>query len=122
MNYEKALQWYEKLMKDDKNDAEGGYDSVLSRLAPAHEVLANQAQIYLKGGYGITKDPNRSGNAFKRNLKHCLVLVLRQKRNKLSMWDFGVYCPCLYCFHRARNLDFAKALKPKVQNLVFAAC
>jgi len=61
MDYAKALQWYNKLMKDDQNDAEGGYDSVLSRLAPSHEVIAHQAEIYLKGGYGVKKDPNRAG-------------------------------------------------------------
>ena len=62
MDYSKSLQWFDRLMKDDGNDAEGGYDSVLTRLAPPHEVLANQAQIYLKGGYGVKKDPNRAGN------------------------------------------------------------
>ena len=61
MDYKKALEWFSKLLHNEQNDAEGGYDAVLSRLAPPYEVLANQAAIYLQGGYGVKKDPNKAG-------------------------------------------------------------
>jgi len=61
VNFKKSLNWFDKLLNDDQNDAEGGYDSVLSRLAPPHEVMANQADIYLEGGNGVDKDLERAG-------------------------------------------------------------
>ena len=64
MNYKKSLGWFDKLLHDDQNDAEGGYDSVLSRLAPSHEVLANQASIYMEGGNGVEKDLDKAGNNY----------------------------------------------------------
>ncbi|XP_076804356.1 eukaryotic elongation factor 2 kinase-like isoform X2 [Clavelina lepadiformis] len=64
-DFSKALQWYEKLICEvHKHDAEGGYDCVLTRLAPRHEILAFQAQIHFEGGHGVTKDPNRAGEIY----------------------------------------------------------
>ena len=64
-DFSKALQWYEKLICEvHKHDAEGGYDCVLTRLAPRHEILAFQAQIHFEGGHGVTKDPNRAGKVY----------------------------------------------------------
>nr|XP_026694351.1 eukaryotic elongation factor 2 kinase isoform X4 [Ciona intestinalis] len=63
-NYLRALELFTKLLNGHDTDAEGGYDSVTSRVVQEHEVLAYQAEIYLKGGYGIIQDPNRSGELY----------------------------------------------------------
>lgn len=62
IDYQKSLDCFAKLVYDTDNDAEGGYDCVLSRLAPPHEVLANKAEIYLEGGYGVERDFNKAGS------------------------------------------------------------
>uniref|UniRef100_H2YDU0 Uncharacterized protein n=1 Tax=Ciona savignyi TaxID=51511 RepID=H2YDU0_CIOSA len=65
MNYRKALDLFDKLLNaSSENDAEGGYDSVTSRIVQEHEVLAYQAEIYLKGGCGVVSDPNRAGELY----------------------------------------------------------
>ena len=61
-DFSNALHWYQKLLeKSDENDAEGGYDAVMTRIAPKHQILAAQADIYLLGGNGVTADPNQAG-------------------------------------------------------------
>nr|CAB3240932.1 eukaryotic elongation factor 2 kinase [Phallusia mammillata] len=62
-DFRKALEWFDKLACDE-DDLEGGYDSVLSRLAPLYEILAHKADIYLKGGNGVEKDPNKAGELY----------------------------------------------------------
>lgn len=62
IDYAAALHWYTKLLeKCEENDAEGGYDSVTTRVAPKYQVLASIAEIYLRGGKGVTSDPNKAG-------------------------------------------------------------
>jgi len=60
-DFARALELYNQLLTNHDDDAEGGYDCVLSRIAPAHEILAHQAEIYLEGGCGIERNPSKAG-------------------------------------------------------------
>ena len=57
MDYKRALQLFDELLdKEDDLDEDGHYDSVLTRLAPKHSILAYKAQIYLKSFFCAVRD------------------------------------------------------------------
>lgn len=65
IDYTKALVWYQKLLdKSEENDAEGGYDSVLTRIAAKHQILSYLAEIYMYGGHGVDADPSKAGELY----------------------------------------------------------
>ena len=52
--------WYNQAIQSVENDNTGAYDSTMH--SPLHQLLAAQANMFLVGGFGIEKDPQRAGN------------------------------------------------------------
>lgn len=65
LDHKRSLSLFDKLLgTDNDDDAEGGYDCVLTRLAPRYEVLAYKAQIYTTGCEGVDKDCSFAGELY----------------------------------------------------------
>ncbi|KAF2358394.1 MHCK/EF2 kinase [Trinorchestia longiramus] len=61
-NWAVANVLYEKALSDSGVDDEGGYDAVMD--TPNYTLKARQAAMYLDGGHGLDKDPNRAGELY----------------------------------------------------------
>lgn len=61
-NYAIAAALYEKVISQVEVDDEGNYDAVMD--APPHLLRAKQAALYLKGGFGLDRDPNKAGELY----------------------------------------------------------
>ncbi|XP_018013401.1 eukaryotic elongation factor 2 kinase isoform X2 [Hyalella azteca] len=53
---------YERALTGSGEDDEGGYDAVME--TPNYLLKARQAAMYLQGGHGLIKDPNRAGELY----------------------------------------------------------
>ena len=60
MSWEDAIHWYDEALNSvDKNDDGGEYDGTMDD--PPHTLMARMADMYLKGGHGLDKLPERAG-------------------------------------------------------------
>lgn len=53
---------YQKALQTQDHDDHGEFDATMSD--PGYLLLARQAHLYWKGGFGLEKDPNRAGNSY----------------------------------------------------------
>ena len=57
-SWKEAINWYEAVLKITGTDYEGLDDS------PVYKMYARLAEMHRIGGYGLEKDPNRSGELY----------------------------------------------------------
>lgn len=57
-----SMFWYNQAIQSIENDNTGAYDSTMH--SPLHQLLAAQAHMFLVGGFGIEKDPQRAGDLY----------------------------------------------------------
>lgn len=61
MDYARSLELFDKLLTEEGDDCDGGYDAVKTRLSPPYEILAYKAAIYTKGDNGVVKNTEMAG-------------------------------------------------------------
>ncbi|MPC14758.1 Eukaryotic elongation factor 2 kinase [Portunus trituberculatus] len=61
-NWDKAVYWLEKVINTNTEDEEGNFDGTMDD--PQYQLVARQAVMYLSGGYGLEKDPNKAGELY----------------------------------------------------------
>ena len=59
-SYKESVDWYQIALQTQDHDDHGEFDATMSD--PNYLILATQAEMYLSGGFGLEKDPSRSGN------------------------------------------------------------
>jgi len=92
-NWQKSLELFDRLLdNEDEYDAEGQYDSVLSRLAPKYEILEYKARIYLEGGDGVKKNRDLAAELYNEAAE----IAMMQQKGKLATKYYElaeeVYC------------------------------
>jgi len=60
------VYWYEQAMKTEDHDEGGQFTSTMD--SPMYMLMAKQADMYLAGGFGLDKDPQRAGT-YHRNFQ-----------------------------------------------------
>jgi len=53
------VHWYQTALLTTDHDDHGEFDATMSD--PNYILLAAQAKLYLSGGFGLEKDPNKAG-------------------------------------------------------------
>lgn len=56
------MYWLDKVINTDTVDEEGNFDGTMDD--PQYQLVAKQAAMYLSGGKGLPKDPNKAGKHF----------------------------------------------------------
>ena len=89
-DYSEAVRWYQRALEcttDSSSDDDG--DSVFgSEVAPAdpdHAILARMADMYRSGGYGLEKDPQRSGDLYTEAAEAAMNAMKGKLANKFYM-------------------------------------
>lgn len=60
LSWEDAIHWYDEALNSvEENDEGGEYDSTM--YDPPHTLMARMADMYLSGGNGLDKMPERAG-------------------------------------------------------------
>lgn len=62
VDWNKAVHWLDKVINTDTVDEEGNFDSMMDD--PRYQLVAKQALMYLTGGKGLQKDPNKAGELY----------------------------------------------------------
>ncbi|KAL5019070.1 hypothetical protein ScPMuIL_004792 [Solemya velum] len=77
-----AIYWFNRAMET--SDDEGGeYDCTMND--PLYELKAKQAQMYLKGGFGLDKDPSKSGDLYNEAAEDAMAAMKGRLANKYFM-------------------------------------
>jgi len=59
-SWEDAIHWYDEALNSMNDQDEGGeYDSTM--YDPPYSIMARMAEMYLEGGHGLEKMPERAG-------------------------------------------------------------
>ncbi|XP_042210536.1 eukaryotic elongation factor 2 kinase-like isoform X2 [Homarus americanus] len=62
IDWNKAVYWLDRVVNTDTEDEEGNFDGTMDD--PLYQLVAKQAAMYLTGGKGLDKDPDKSGELF----------------------------------------------------------
>lgn len=62
VDWNKAVYWLDKVINTDTVDEEGNFDGTMDD--PQYQLVAKQAAMYLSGGKGLPKDPNKAGELY----------------------------------------------------------
>lgn len=78
-----AVMWYERAITTEEADEGGEYDGCIDD--PSYELLARQADIYLKGGNGLQRDPRKAGDLYHAAAESAISCMKGKLANKFYM-------------------------------------
>ncbi|KAK3089352.1 hypothetical protein FSP39_002962 [Pinctada imbricata] len=83
ISWEDSVYWYEQAVKTDDHDEGGEYDCTMHD--PIYQLQAKQADMYLKGGHGLDKDPQKAGDLYNEAAEGALAAMKGKLSNKYFM-------------------------------------
>ncbi|XP_035228902.1 eukaryotic elongation factor 2 kinase-like [Stegodyphus dumicola] len=81
--WNEAVYWYEKALITEEADEGGEYDGCMDD--PSYELLARQAELYRKGGFGLIRNPNKAGELYSSAAEAAMSCMKGKLANKYYM-------------------------------------
>ena len=78
-SWTEAIHWYEKALEISESDFDGLSEN------PHHKLYARMAEMYQKGGFGLKRDPNRSGELYNEAAESAMNVMQGKLANKYYM-------------------------------------
>ena len=78
-SWTEAIHWYEKALEISESDFDGLSEN------PHHKLYARMAEMYQKGGFGLERDPNRSGELYNEAAESAMNVMQGKLANKYYM-------------------------------------
>lgn len=79
-SWKEAVFWYDLAVTTTEDDEGGEYDGCMDD--PAYVLLARQAELYLEGGYGLSRDCNKAGELYQKAAEEATAAMKGRLANK----------------------------------------